>query len=299
MGNRLAVIHVEWGRHWSGGTNQVLLLMRGLQERGVQGQLVCATKSAIAQRAAEQQIPVVSFPLRGEHDLPTWLRFALWLKSFALLSLLHVHSRKGMLPTLLIARWLKLPTVMHWRVAAPMPRPLAWLAQFVITNSQAAAQVAHQVGVPKERTAVIRSVVESDRFAPPSEAKGRSREQWELPLDAFVIASLGRMVAGKGYGTLLEAVALIPPEERPYLLVAGDGPLRETLERKMAQRRLGKWVRFLGFQPDVRSVLWAADGLVHVPTRFPEGTPNALLEAMAAGLFVVATPVGGIGLRQK
>jgi len=52
--------------------------------------------------------------------------------------------------------------------------------------------------------------------------------------------------------------------------------------------------KFLAFQSDVRPILWAADIFVHVPTTFPEGTPNAVLEAMAAGLPIIATPVGGI-----
>jgi glycosyltransferase involved in cell wall biosynthesis len=94
---------------------------------------------------------------------------------------------------------------------------------------------------------------------------------------------------------LVEAVALMMPTERPHLLLTGDGPMRAELERAAAKRRVGDWVRFLGFQADVRPVLWAADVLAHVPTHFPEGTPNTVLEGMAAGLPVIATPIGGIG----
>ncbi len=291
------IVHAEWGRRWSGGTNQALLLVRTLKARGVQGVLVCPVGSAIEQRAREQGMPMVSFPLRGEGDLKAWWQFARWLKGLVSsgTTLVHAHSRRGALPTLLIARWLRLPTVLHWRVAAPMPRWLARLTSFVIANSEAAAEKARQAGIPKERIAVIRSVVESEGFAPPSDARQWARERLELPTDAFVVAGVGRMVAGKGYEQLVEAVALMPSDERPCLLLAGDGLLRASLEQMAAEWRISEQVRFLGFQTDVRPVLWAADILAHVPTHFPEGTPNAILEGMAAGLPVIATPVGGIG----
>jgi glycosyltransferase involved in cell wall biosynthesis len=291
------IVHAEWGRRWSGGTNQALLLVRTLKARGVQGVLVCPVGSAMEERAQGHSVPTVSFPLQGEGDLKAWWQFARWLRGTASsgTTLLHAHSRRGALPTLLIARWLRLPTVLHWRVAAPMPRLLARLASFVVAVSEVAAEKARQAGVPKERVAVIRSVVESEGFVPPPNARRWARERLELPADAFVVAGVGRMVAGKGYEQLVEAVALMMPTERPHLLLTGDGPMRAELERAAAKRRVGDWVRFLGFQADVRTVLWAADVLAHVPTHFPEGTPNAILEGMAAGLPVIATPVGGIG----
>jgi glycosyltransferase involved in cell wall biosynthesis len=270
--------------------------MRTLKARGVQGVLVCPVGSAMEERAQGHGVPTVSFPLRGEGDLKAWWQFARWLKGTTSsgTTLLHAHSRRGALPTLLIARWLRLPTVLHWRVAAPMPCLSARLASFVVAVSEVAAEKARQAGIPKERVAVIRSVVESERFVPPPNARRWARERLELPADAFVIAGVGRMVAGKGYEQLVEAVALMMPAERPHLLLAGDGPMRAELEQTAAKRRVGDWVRFLGFQADVRPVLWAADVLAHVPTHFPEGTPNTVLEGMAAGLPVIATPVGGI-----
>ena len=291
------IVHAEWGRRWSGGTNQVLLLMQALKERGVQSVLVCPVGSAIEQRAREQSMPMVSFPLQGEGDLKAWWQFARWLKGLVSpgTTLVHAHSRRGALPTLLIARWLRLPTVLHWRVAAPMPRWLAHFACFAIANSQAAAEKARRAGIPQERIAVIRSVVESEGFVPPPNARRWARERVELPADAFIVAGVGRMVAGKGFEGLLEAMALMPSDERPFLLLAGEGPLRASLEQEAARRRISNWVRFLGFQGDVRTVLWAADVLAHVPTHFPEGTPNTILEGMAAGLPVIASPVGGIG----
>ncbi len=299
MGIGNAITHVEWGRHWSGGTNQVLLLMLGLREKGVQGQLVCATKSAIAQRAADQQIPIFPFPLRGEQDLPTWLRFARFLKHPSSLipypsSLLHVHSRRGALPTLLIARWLRLPTVLHWRVAAPLRLPVHHLADAVIAISEATAIQAQRARMPPEQVFLVRSAVDTDAFAPVGNAHLQAKQQWGLGAEAFVVATTGRLAAGKGHDGLLRAVALLSPPERPVVLLAGDGSERTRLQQLAGDLRIAESVRFLGFQKDVRPVLWAADAFVHVPTHFPEGVSVAVLEAMASGLPVIASKVGGI-----
>lgn len=297
----LTIVHAEWGRHWSGGTKQVFMLIQNLHQKGVGTWLACASGSAIAERANASQIPTVTFPLRGEYNLQTWLSFARWLKAFAHLSrapcqipLVHIHSRRGALPTLLIGRLLKLPTVLHWRVAAPIRMPVRRLVDGVIAISEAAAEHARKAGMADERVFIAMSAIDADAFAPPENARTQTRNQFGLDESEFIVSSAGRIAAGKGHDVLLRSVSLLPSHERPIVLLAGDGS--ELLRLLQISETLGiaKWVRFLGFQNDVRPVLWASDAFVHVPTYFPEGLSVAVLEAKAAGLPVIATTVGGI-----
>jgi glycosyltransferase involved in cell wall biosynthesis len=83
----------------------------------------------------------------------------------------------------------------------------------------------------------------------------------------------------------------MPRRETAVLLIVGDGPLRGELEREAAACGLGRSVRFVGSQPDVTSFYLGAD--VFVLPSLTEGLSNALLEAMAAGLPVVASDVRG------
>ena len=104
------------------------------------------------------------------------------------------------------------------------------------------------------------------------------------------VAYLGRLAPQKDVGTLLEAFARLPAGAQ--LLVVGDGPDRPAMLQRRAQR-FGSRVQFTGFVPHVQvpAVLRHVDMLV-LPSRY-EDLSSALIEAMAAGLPVVATRVGG------
>lgn len=291
------VIHVEWGRRWSGGMKQVLMLVRGLRGQGISCFLVSPKGSVIVTRASAQGIPLMVFPLHGDHDLPTWWHFGRWLKTVPKgkgRPIVHVHSRRGAFPTLALAHFLGYPTVLHWRVAASPRFPIFWWADCVIAVSERVAQKVRGAGVPDGKIAVIPGGVDAQDFFPSPDARSLARRRFGIPEHTFVIAAGGRFVPGKGFDVLIKAVAMLPPSERPIVLLAGDGKERTFLEQLAERKGLKDIVYFLGFQGEIRPLLWAADVFVHCPTHFPEGLPNVLLEAMAAGLPVIGSCVGGI-----
>jgi glycosyltransferase involved in cell wall biosynthesis len=130
--------------------------------------------------------------------------------------------------------------------------------------------------------------------APPPAAPDRDALRASLGASGFTVLCLGRLVPIKAVDVAVRAVADLPGAE---LIVAGDGPRRAPLEQ--LARRLGAPVRFVGsiHGADKHRWLQAADAFV-APSRTlggrTEGCPAAVLEAMAAGLPVVATPTGGL-----
>jgi glycosyltransferase involved in cell wall biosynthesis len=113
----------------------------------------------------------------------------------------------------------------------------------------------------------------------------------ERVLEGTIVGNVARLAEQKGHRTLLEAVPLVRerhPEAR--FAIAGDGELREELEQRA--RELGDHVAMLGNRSDVPDLL-ASFAVFAYPSRF-EGLCLAVLEAQAAGVPVVATPVGGI-----
>jgi glycosyltransferase involved in cell wall biosynthesis len=158
------------------------------------------------------------------------------------------------------------------------------LADAVVAVSSAVARRHEQAGAASaSKLHVIPNGVDTQRFRRDAETRRRMREQLGLG-DRFVWLAVGRLMWKKGYGTLLEAAALI---KESVLLIAGEGPLREKLEAEA-----GPNVRFLGARRDVAALMNAADGLVL--SSVVEGLPVVLLEAAASGLACVATDVGGV-----
>jgi len=102
---------------------------------------------------------------------------------------------------------------------------------------------------------------------------------------------VGRLVPQKNLECLVAALAMLDPEQRPWIALAGDGPLRERTEQLAREAGVLADMRFLGVRSDTVRLMQAADFLV-LPSRF-EGLSNALLEAMAAGCPVIASAVGG------
>jgi glycosyltransferase involved in cell wall biosynthesis len=132
--------------------------------------------------------------------------------------------------------------------------------------------------------------VDTERFGRASRATARAALGL-LPTD-LVVGTAGRLVPVKDQRTRVEAIGRLSRPDRPViLLVAGDGPLREVLTDQAAALGISAEVRLLGHRTDPEQVMAALD--VFVLSSVSEGMSNTILEAMATGLPVVATRVGG------
>jgi glycosyltransferase involved in cell wall biosynthesis len=121
----------------------------------------------------------------------------------------------------------------------------------------------------------------------------RVRDRLYIADDEFVFGFVGRLSEEKGLQQLLDAVHFRQPTEGAWrLLVVGEGPRRQQLESTASRRGLSAKIVFAGFQRDTSPWFSAMDAFV-LPS-LTEGTPMALLEAMAHRVPVVATAVGGV-----
>jgi glycosyltransferase involved in cell wall biosynthesis len=116
------------------------------------------------------------------------------------------------------------------------------------------------------------------------------RAELARSVTAPIVLTVARLDAQKGIAHLLDAAAAVP---HASFAIAGDGPDRAALEERAASLGLGDRVRFLGHRHDVPALLAASD-LFALPSMY-EGLPLAVLEAMAAGVPVIATAAGGTG----
>ena len=125
-------------------------------------------------------------------------------------------------------------------------------------------------------------------------ARRRARAELQIAAGAPVLATVGRLTAIKNYSLLLEAAQRVAARfPNLVVLLAGDGELRADLEAQAARLGIAANLRFLGWRRDLPTIYAATD--VFALTSRNEGTPVALIEAMAAGVPGVSTDVGGVG----
>jgi sugar transferase (PEP-CTERM/EpsH1 system associated) len=149
------------------------------------------------------------------------------------------------------------------------------------------------VGIPQAKVQLIDNGVDTERFHP---ATGAAAEPWNAP-GVFVIGTVGRLQDVKDQACLIDAFVLLRamlPEQRDRLrlVLVGDGPLRERLSQKIAGAGLQDCAWLPGPRSDVDVVMRSFS--LFALSSIAEGTPVTMLEAMASGLPVVSTAVGGI-----
>lgn len=181
-------------------------------------------------------------------------------------------------------------TSQKYRLVRKLYSPL--VSRYVALSGQIEHYLTDRVGIAPARVSRICNGVDTVRFRP---ATGRQRLDG-TPFDdaeGVVIGTVGRLQAVKDQVTLVRAVALARPHcTNPLrLIIAGDGPLRAEVESEIAAAGLGDITWLAGTRSDVPEVMRALDIFV-LPSR-SEGISNTILEAMASGLPVVATDVGG------
>ena len=284
----------------SGGVaRHVADLSEGLAARGCEVTVACPMEGALFARLAVAGIPVVDLPMRREihllSDLRAFARTVLLCRSLRP-DVIHVHSSKAGFLGRIAGRLAGVPAVVFtphcWSFQSAEGRTrslyvaLEWFAsQFcdlTVAVSHNEAQEAVSLGVVgAQRIRVIHNGLSAAELAPAAAV---------APQTAFV--TVGRLERQKGYSYLLEAMAeLTERDPGVRLSIVGDGSLKDDLMLQAATLGLGEVVRFEGAQAHVRPYLLAAH--VFVLSSLWEGLPYTVLEAMAAGLPVVCTDVGG------
>lgn len=171
---------------------------------------------------------------------------------------------------------------------APAARILGRASDLVAAVSEDVRDRLVDAGLPPARVTVVENAVTARRPGP-SDVRAGVRAELGVPGDVPLVLSVARLAPPKRVDLLLDAWSEVPTA---HLLIAGDGPERRALEHRALGRGARSRVTFLGDRQDVDRLLAAADVLVLPSER--EGMPMAVLEAMAAGVPVVASAVGGL-----
>lgn len=216
-------------------------------------------------------------------------------------ALVHTHLRYATVWGAAAARWLHLPylTTVHLGPAPEPTRRQAWAARLELSARRHAARVVYvseaQRAAWGEQAAGESAVVIGNGVAPPAPGldRGRLRRERGLPASACVLTTVAVVRARKGWRCWLEAIERAAPARPEARFVwVGGGPEFELLRRAAAASRWASQIVLPGPRTDVAAWLSASDVFL-----FPseeEAQPTAVMEAMAAGLPIVATSIAAI-----
>ena len=290
------ILHVETGRHYLGGPQQVIYLIKALRERGHKNTLVCPPESGIDGVARQDGIWVQNLFCAGDLDLPFAYRLSQFIKEHAP-DIVHCHSRRGAdLLGGLAASVADVPAVVSRRVDNTEMRLLAAIRyrpfRKVIAISEAIADVLRDRGVEAERLEIIRSAVDVGAFQAATDCAAFRRE-FGLADGDFAVAAAGQLIPRKGHQYLLQAVADLTDRcPQLKLIIFGEGYLGNQLRAQASSLGLGDVVQFAGFRDDLDSFVSCFDLFVH--PALAEGLGVAALKASAAAMPVVGFEAGGL-----
>ena len=295
----IRVMHLVFTLGPGGMEHGVLKIVNGLDVSRVVSS-ICSTTPADPQMAGQVRTGVPIFELKRRPGNDPGL---IWAISRLLRRerphILHTHAWGTLLEGIVAGRLARVRAVVHGEHGTLQLRPRQVAAQrwgwrradrLLSVSSRLADRMSREVRIPRERIHVIRNGVNLARFAarPASDARTRLG----VSASGVVLGAAGRLVDVKDHATLIDAVHLLRQRGRDVgAVIAGEGPLRPDLQGRISQLGLERNVRLLGHRGDVENVFSGID--VFVQPSKSEGMSNTILEAMASGLPVIATHVGG------
>ena len=294
---KLKILHTEASCGWGGQEIRILSEAAGLIGRGHEVTLVCPGEAPIYREAHKRGIPVTALPIGRKR-----LRGIVSLRRYLVANrfdVINCHSSTdSWLAAAACATLHKPPPLVRTRhISAPVPNNPAtrWLythatRHIVTTGTKLRQQLIDDNHYSPARITSVPTGIDTGCFVPGDRMAARMALQLDpAPRYIGIVATLR---SWKGHLFLLEACArLVRSDWR--LLIVGDGPMRDVLEKKIDELKLNDRVLMLGHREDPQRWLQALD-VFCLPSYANEGVPQALLQAMMTGLPVIATPVGSI-----
>jgi glycosyltransferase involved in cell wall biosynthesis len=263
-----------------------------------------------AQRLIERGVPVIDLRARNLRDVAAFRRLLAVIREHRI-ELIHAHLTYSSIWSAIASRLTKVPAIASLHVSPNATRTLQdsalhrvatdlrdrlmrailnrW-SRIVVMVSGALRDDYLARGLAPQKVRVVHNGIELDRFRRPrAESRARLERELGIPGGAPIIATVAVLRPKKGIEVLLEAARSV---RKAYFVIIGDGPLRAEWTKLAETLGVADRVRWAGFRSDVDALLAGCDLFVH--PSLDDAFPTVLLEAMAAGLPIVASRVGGI-----
>jgi glycosyltransferase involved in cell wall biosynthesis len=282
-----------------GGTERLVVELVKRLRRELSMAVCCLDDEGVWGAALRQEDVAVTALRRRDGFQPQLGRAIARIAAKHRASVVHCHHYSPFVYAAIARVWspaLRIVFTEHGRLSDAPPsakrrtanRVLAHAPREVVTVSSELKQHLVAEGFPTSKVSVIYNGIDVGGV-PGNDLRMRMRRELGVPSDALVVGTVARLDPVKDLATLVRATALQQASVR--LVIVGDGAERAALEATAHDIGIASRVKFLGHREDARDLLAACD--VYANSSISEGISLTILEAMAAGLPVVATQVGG------
>ena len=297
-------MHLSTPKTWRGGEQQVLYLAKYLQSVGIHQIVACRTDSEMQKRCESDSIPFAAMPMRSELDIGTIRKIIRTVKENQI-NILHAHTAKAHSIGLLAMKWGGLSKLgvrfvvtrrVDFKIRPGFLSRMKYQSKAVdryIAISENVRQILIGDGIADSRIRIAYSGIDTNRLATLPDASSL-RQEFNITNDTVVFGNVAALVDHKDQETLVKAVGLLKDKELPrfIVMIVGEGELRSKLESLVQSLNIADKVIFTGFRNDIPSFYSLFD--IFVLSSKEEGLGTSVLDAMSAGLPVIATRGGGI-----
>jgi glycosyltransferase involved in cell wall biosynthesis len=268
--------------------------------------LASINDNPVEKEVLDERIPFTNLQARNLRDAAAFRRL-LALVRRERIELIHAHLTYASIWASAAARLSSSAAVATLHVAPPaatdgsalrdwlMRRMLdRWAARVIAVSADLRHSYLDRGGIAEKKLVTVHNGIELEPFRRPrGSARRLLSDEFGIPLQSPVAVAVSVLRAGKGIEVLLEAAgSVLRRHPEAFILIVGDGPMAAEWQALSRAVEGGDRIRWAGFRRDVNEILAGCDLFVH-PT-LADAFPTVLLEAMAAGLPVVASRVGGV-----
>ena len=289
----MKILILNTSRNWAGTEAHSIVLATELIKQGHSVEIGCDPLGQIYKRAMARDIPV--FPIRINNSSQRILVLPSILRHAKNKDVIISNCGNEILSTALTSRLLKIKSIF---IVHSLGR-ISFLKRFLLSRyidktigvSLAVCKYLIDNKIPENKIHLIHNGIEIDRFKP-TETK-EIKAEFGLRPDEYIIGTAARLTRSKGVFELIEALSMLSKKRKNIrLIIAGDGPERDSLELFAKDLGVLERVIFAGLRNDIEKIYSAMDVFILPSINEPFGL--AILEAMAVGKPVIATNAGGI-----
>ena len=296
---KINLLHVEWSDGWGGQEIRILAESKELTRRGHNVVIVAQPDSCLLQRAKEAGIPTFSLRMNKGVNIVAMYKLIQFIKEKRV-DIVHTHSAVDSRVGGIVGKLSGIPVVRSRHISIPVSRSkLTWfqymkLADKIITSGDFIKQtLVKENNMIEKRIVSIPAGADESKYCP-GEINLDIRHKFDLNKQNFVVGMVSVLRSWKGHNYVIEAMkSLVEKAPDIRLLIVGDGPKKDEIQKLIDQHALNQYIALAGHQSDPVPFYEAMD-LVILPSYVGEATSQTLPQAMLMEKPVVSTNIGGL-----